>query len=1581
MAGYQWGRTGSKGNFAEQQASAQLETGLPVKRPRRSFLPAPRTISLPSSSSSTTTTTTLIASSDVASLLIGDRVNVQGYNSGILKFKGKTKFAKGEWCGIALDEPVGKHNGKVGGVQYFTCEPKHGILVLSYKVSHLKKDSSSGAGAALSSSLDILPSLTQQNNKKPHSKIPPPKETSKLITSTGIPKFGRLSQSYGAACNVTAVKEKGKSDTSSSRFGKTAESKTHSTSAWSDKATTISENTVKKNQKSLPAIQERKSITPQSKPDLDRTYSLENDDTKIKNLPVIQEDLNSTYELPPDEKDTNVTQILEDSFNQGATNSDNTVLNTTVDIKDSTFSCNNTTFSKTCNSTSFDTDCNSLTQEEQFDKTLDLTDISHTDSGGNKPQVFAETPLTFMGEKIQLKDAEAVDALYPISIPPLDLYTVPPEITSTPDLEFVQCRRGRVTNQRHKLLKNCYVTDCLDGAPPRKRVAVIEEVGMDSTQRETQSGIPIAGTSVDESNTSIMDVHEVENGIEKLELASGLSEFSEQLSFDIIKSHMSGSESDSKGHIEQNNDNSANGNASEIQTIDLIGDKDVDVTCEIEETDSHDFTTVDDMSTDHVNLDVLATCESDSKGHIERNTDNSVNDNASEIETIDLTDDKLADIAVMQTKFDHVNLDVLASCEIEDDKQPVLKEKSGQTSSHDLATLSDMTLTDQQVNAVSSAIQPTVVDILSNSSPVAHDQTMDMTGIDDISMPCIELDVSGIVPTNSTTSMSSDISSTMANDNIKVEKEKASIKSKSAGSGDKDTPMKRKVRDAKSPRNLTKVNENDKNVPLQPRSASRTLKNIDKRPMLRKGSLDSGRNSPVTKETADNKPKSKYTPSSWRTSKLSSPTKPPSPTEPKDRGGVVSPRRRTELPILPQKLNFATVKSRIDTGRRSSLKKAEKDGDELNESRLGEDSERRSSISSIKSLKSEDATITSNILTKSTSGQKPSSQKSSQPSSKPVFGSRMGERRGSSSSITSDISIKSDISKGSLSRRSSLPKLTTGGAGNIIPPSPRLQMRRSSEFGTSSSGSRPRPTSSSARLPLPSPSPRRTPLTDHSREKSRPLKVKPPSSTATPASSSQPDLLTATIAAENVSKEVERLEALCEARTKELTIMKLQLKNGLTGFDAMSTVVKYFAQRLEVLSNFHEKQLLEFEEEKTSIVQQLDKRIDQLISNADQQKCEHEEQLRRLTETLNDEHNTEVESLNQELTKRNVILEKLEEQVEQLKCETEQQKSEMEDKLRTLEEKLNAEHATEIESIKEELEKRYEEEKQTLNEMQEVALQKAMSDYSQNLQNIKAQHREELSEMRKFNTETLKEKDEKYTKDNSILITQHQDEIEEITKEYTTKIKNITTDCEKQLFPLKDEVETLTFQLENYKEKVKMLEEALQKDSDKKVQVAIAQFKDLPAEVESLKCVIELKNKEIHDQRKTTNTMKKRLERIPEMEEEIKRLKAQTESLMATVDTKSAYERQLSSEHVVLREHIEKESQMNKRLSMENEELYWKLQNSDTSSPILGMTPSSTRSTLSPSPTHHRDYSRRPMSRSSSTESHESGVFPLSTSQ
>ncbi|CAF92019.1 unnamed protein product [Tetraodon nigroviridis] len=62
------------------------------------------------------------------------------------------------------------------------------------------------------------------------------------------------------------------------------------------------------------------------------------------------------------------------------------------------------------------------------------------------------------------------------------------------------------------------------------------------------------------------------------------------------------------------------------------------------------------------------------------------------------------------------------------------------------------------------------------------------------------------------------------------------------------------------------------------------------------------------------------------------------------------------------------------------------------------------------------------------------------------------------------------------------------------------------------------------------------------------------------------------------------------------------------------------------------------------------------------------------------------------------------------------------------------------------------------------------------------------------------------------------------------------------------------------------------------------------------------------------------------------------------MDRHAALSRQLSTEQAALQESLQKESKVNKRLSMENEELLWKLHNGDLSSPRRTSPPSTSPS-------------------------------------
>uniref|UniRef100_A0A9J8C7E5 CAP-GLY domain containing linker protein 1a n=1 Tax=Cyprinus carpio carpio TaxID=630221 RepID=A0A9J8C7E5_CYPCA len=80
-------------------------------------------------------------------LKINDRVLVAGTKAGVVRFLGETDFAKGEWCGVELDEPLGKNDGAVAGTRYFQCQPKYGLFAPVHKVTRIGFPSTTPAKA------------------------------------------------------------------------------------------------------------------------------------------------------------------------------------------------------------------------------------------------------------------------------------------------------------------------------------------------------------------------------------------------------------------------------------------------------------------------------------------------------------------------------------------------------------------------------------------------------------------------------------------------------------------------------------------------------------------------------------------------------------------------------------------------------------------------------------------------------------------------------------------------------------------------------------------------------------------------------------------------------------------------------------------------------------------------------------------------------------------------------------------------------------------------------------------------------------------------------------------------------------------------------------------------------------------------------------------------------------------------------------------------------------------------------------------------------------------------------------------
>ncbi|EPY74782.1 microtubule-associated tumor suppressor 1 isoform 1-like protein [Camelus ferus] len=155
---------------------------------------------------------------------------------------------------------------------------------------------------------------------------------------------------------------------------------------------------------------------------------------------------------------------------------------------------------------------------------------------------------------------------------------------------------------------------------------------------------------------------------------------------------------------------------------------------------------------------------------------------------------------------------------------------------------------------------------------------------------------------------------------------------------------------------------------------------------------------------------------------------------------------------------------------------------------------------------------------------------------------------------------------------------------------------------------------------------------------------------------------------------------------------------------------------------------------------------------------------------------------------------------------------------------------------------------------------------------------------------------------------------------------------------LYEQQESLEKQISDLKSENDALNEKLKSEEQKRISREKANLKNpqmmyLEQELESLKAVLEIKNEKLHQQDVKLMKMEKLVDNNTALVDKLKRFQQENEELKARMDKHMAISRQLSTEQAVLQESLEKESKVNKRLSMENEELLWKLHNGDLCSP------------------------------------------------
>ncbi|XP_062910331.1 microtubule-associated tumor suppressor candidate 2-like isoform X2 [Mobula hypostoma] len=280
---------------------------------------------------------------------------------------------------------------------------------------------------------------------------------------------------------------------------------------------------------------------------------------------------------------------------------------------------------------------------------------------------------------------------------------------------------------------------------------------------------------------------------------------------------------------------------------------------------------------------------------------------------------------------------------------------------------------------------------------------------------------------------------------------------------------------------------------------------------------------------------------------------------------------------------------------------------------------------------------------------------------------------------------------------------------------------------------------------------------------------------------------------------------------------------------------------------------------------------------------------------------------------------------------------------------LNTTRCEKLQKEKEELEKRFEIEVQRLQKQQQAEIrdleerlkahyatekEHLIEEHSESLKKIKSQHKAQMEDMTTIHTSTITELENNQSAAITILQNKHEKKLEELKAIHEVERMTLEEEFEKLRLSLQDQVDTLTFQNRSLKDKAKRFEEALKKNIDEQVEIALAPYQHLEEDMNSLKHVLEMKNQQIHNQEKKIMQLEKLAEKNVVLEEKVQVLQQQNEDLKVRIDNNAALTRQLSEENATLHEYVEKESKEKKRLSRTNEELVWRLQTAEPVSPI-----------------------------------------------
>ncbi|KAA0722454.1 A Mitochondrial tumor suppressor 1 -like protein [Triplophysa tibetana] len=272
-------------------------------------------------------------------------------------------------------------------------------------------------------------------------------------------------------------------------------------------------------------------------------------------------------------------------------------------------------------------------------------------------------------------------------------------------------------------------------------------------------------------------------------------------------------------------------------------------------------------------------------------------------------------------------------------------------------------------------------------------------------------------------------------------------------------------------------------------------------------------------------------------------------------------------------------------------------------------------------------------------------------------------------------------------------------------------------------------------------------------------------------------------------------------------------------------------------------------------------------------------------------------------------------------CEQlEKDKEDVRVSLESLLQKLQEQHQNDLQQLEE-----------GLKEFYSAEWDKTHQAYQKEADKCRALMQQQVDEVRSKHETLRKQQEAAHAKQIETLKSEHENSLAELRKTHEQHMNDLGITLKESEALFDEKIQTLAAENVTLKEKLRQEEERRRALADKSQKDAHTLY--LEQELESLRAVLEIKTNQIHQQDKKLMQMDKLIDDNLKLEEYLNKVQQENEDYRARMDKHAALSKQLSTEQAMLQQTLQKESKVNKRLSMENEELLWKLHNGDLCSP------------------------------------------------